>query len=120
MGSIVFELKFTDHDPDGRQIIALVAFTITLAFYPGRYLRAIKGWLSFCWFLRRYLSRDCFFKFERRTVSNLAQNQAKFNPRRCIIKINLQRSGRGEIDIYPVYAWFSHVALYGRDDQNGG
>jgi len=35
MGSIVFELKFTDHDPDGRQIIALVAFTITLAFYPG-------------------------------------------------------------------------------------
>ena len=34
MGSIVFELKFTDHDPDGRQIIALVAFTITLAFYP--------------------------------------------------------------------------------------
>lgn len=61
MGSIVFELKFTDHDPDGRQIIALVAFTITLAFYPGRYLRVIKGWLSFCWFLRRYLSRDCFF-----------------------------------------------------------
>ena len=53
-------------------------------------------------------------------MSNLAQNQAKFNPRRCIIKINLQRSGRGEIDIYPVYAWFSHVALYGRDDQNGG
>lgn len=35
MGSIVFELKFTDHDPDGRQIITLVAFTITLAFYPG-------------------------------------------------------------------------------------
>ena len=35
MGPIVFELKFTDHDPDGRQIIALVAFTITLAFYPG-------------------------------------------------------------------------------------
>ena len=34
VGSIVFELKFTDHDPDGRQIIALVAFTITLAFYP--------------------------------------------------------------------------------------
>lgn len=58
MGSIVFELKFTDHDPDGRQVIALVAFTITLAFYPGA---LFEGWLSFCWFLRRYLSRDCFF-----------------------------------------------------------
>ncbi|WP_298059055.1 hypothetical protein [uncultured Campylobacter sp.] len=27
-----------------------------------------------------------FFKFECRISSNLAQNQAKFNPRRCIIK----------------------------------
>ena len=34
MGSIVFELKFTGRDPVGRQIIALVAFTIALAFYP--------------------------------------------------------------------------------------
>ena len=48
MGSIVFELKFTDHDPDGRQIIALVAFTITLAFYPRALFEGDKR-------------RDCFF-----------------------------------------------------------
>ena len=35
LGLIVFELKLTGRDPVGRQIIALVAFTITLAFYPG-------------------------------------------------------------------------------------
>ncbi|EET80428.1 hypothetical protein CAMSH0001_1188 [Campylobacter showae RM3277] len=61
-----------------------------------------------------------FLKFEHRTSSNLAQNQAKFNPGRCIIKINLQRSGRGETNFYPVYFGFSCVALYGRHDQNGG
>lgn len=26
MSSIIFELKSTDHDPDGRQILALIAY----------------------------------------------------------------------------------------------
>lgn len=34
IGSIVFELKFTDHDPDGRQILALVAFAILIVTEP--------------------------------------------------------------------------------------
>ena len=120
MGSIVFELKFTDHDPDGRQIIALVAFTITLALYPRALFEGDKRTAIVLLVFAAILPRDYFFKFECRISSNLSQNQAKFNPRSCIIKINLQRSGRGETNFYLVYFGFSHVALYGRDDQNGG
>ena len=42
LGLIVFELKLTGRDPVGRQIIALVAFTITLAFYPRVLLEGDK------------------------------------------------------------------------------
>ena len=91
MGSIVFELKLTGRDPVGRKIIALVAFTITLEFYPRVLFEGDKRTAIVLLVFAAISVRETLFLKRRKS----SQNQAKFNyPCRRIIKVNLQRSGR--------------------------